>query len=79
MGSVACAGRVPGLLGILNNAFACAYMLFVTFWSFWPASTPTTPQDMNYSALVTGAVSVFSVVYYFIWGRKMYSGPVMET
>lgn len=33
---------------------------------------------MNYTVLVTGAVAGFSVIYYMLWARKIYSGPVVE-
>ena len=26
--------RIPGLFGIINNTYACLYILFVLFWSF---------------------------------------------
>lgn len=70
--------RVPGLLGTINNAFACVYIVFVIFWSFWPPTTPATPQNMNYSVLVTAAVIVFSIVYYYFWGKKQYLGPLID-
>lgn len=70
--------RVPGLLGILNNAFSCSYTLFVLFWSFWPPKMPATPENMNYSILVTGAVIIFSIVYYYVWGKAQYKGPLIE-
>ncbi len=40
--------------------------------------TPTTAKNMNYTVLVTGAVAGFSVIYYLLWARKIYSGPVIE-
>ena len=70
--------RVPGLLGVVNNVFACAYMLVLWFFSFWPPTDPTTPSTMNYASLVAGSVVLFSVVYYFIWGRRYYTGPVVD-
>lgn len=70
--------RIPGMLGTINNVFACVYILFVLFWSFWPPSTPATPQNMNYSVLVTGTVISFSIVYYFVWGKAQYMGPLIE-
>ena len=57
---------------------ACAYSIIILFFSFWPPATPTTAATMNYSVLMTGAVLVFSVVYYFLYARKMYTGPVLE-
>ena len=28
--------HLPGIFGIINNAYACIYMIFVIFWSVWP-------------------------------------------
>lgn len=70
--------HLPGLFGIIVNGFACIYMLVIIFFSFWPPVTPTTAKSMNYTVLVTGAVAGFSVIYYMLWARKIYSGPVIE-
>lgn len=70
--------RIPGMLGYINNVYACLYILFVLFWSFWPPVTPTTAENMNYSVLMSGVVVVFSIVYYYVWGKKQYLGPLME-
>lgn len=32
---------VHGILGIIIDAYACVYMIFVVFWSVWPLQTPT--------------------------------------
>ncbi|CRG91605.1 Choline transport protein [Talaromyces islandicus] len=70
--------HIPGLLGILNNAYACLYMVFVIFWSVWPPATPVAADTMNYSVVVTGGVIIFSIVWYFIRGRKEYKGPLVD-
>lgn len=70
--------RIPGVFGIVVNAFACAYMIVIIFFSFWPPATPTTASTMNYSSLVLGAVMIFSVVYYLVWARRVYKGPIVE-
>ncbi len=70
--------RVPGILGTINNAYACVYTVFVMFWSFWPPSTPTMPSTMNYAVLMTGATIIFSIVYYYVWGKQQYLGPLIE-
>src|SRR6186713_2953488 len=41
--------RVPGALGIGVNAIACAYLLVVVFFSFWPPSMTVELAEMNYS------------------------------
>ena len=33
---------------------------------------------MNYSVLMNGAVLLFSVFYYLIYARKVYTGPVID-
>lgn len=70
--------RVPGAMGIANNAFACIYLIVLSFFSFWPTALPVTPANMNYSSLVTGAVVIFSVTYYVMWAHRIYRGPIVE-
>jgi len=70
--------RIPGILGIINNTYACLYMVFVIFWSVWPPVTPVNSTTMNYSVVVTGGVIVFSIVWYWIRGRKEYQGPLID-
>jgi len=33
---------------------------------------------MNYSVLVTGGVILFSVLWYWVRGRKEYQGPLID-
>ncbi|KAM4066051.1 amino acid permease [Hirsutella rhossiliensis] len=40
--------------------------------------TPTTLATTNWSVLMTGAVVIFSVIYYLTWAKKEYKGPIME-
>lgn len=70
--------RIPGVLGIVNNAFACLFIVFVLFWSFWPPKTPATPENMNYSVLMTSVVMIFSVSYYYFRGKRQYFGPLID-
>ncbi|KAI6837645.1 amino acid transporter [Hortaea werneckii] len=70
--------HLPGLLGTINNAYACVYMIFVIFWSVWPAQTPVDASTMNYSVVVTGGVMILSAVWYFVRGRKEYKGPLID-
>jgi amino acid transporter len=70
--------KVPGILGTINNAYACVYMLFVIFWSVWPPETPVNYTTMNYSIVVTGGVLILSGIWYFVRARKEYSGPLID-
>ena len=70
--------RVPGFLGIANNAYACIWMVIILFFTSWPKTTPTTASTMNYSVFIALFVAIVSGVYYFVWGRKTYIGPLVE-
>jgi len=70
--------RLPGAIGIANNVFACAYLSFVVFFSLWPSFAEVTPANMNWAILVTGTIAVISAVYYAVWARNTYHGPVVE-
>lgn len=70
--------RFKGVLGVSINAFACAYLVVIIFFSFWPPETPVTAATMNYSVVVVGIVLIWSISYYYIWGKNQYKGPVVE-
>jgi choline transport protein len=70
--------RMPGLLGIAVNTFSVIFSIIVTFFSFWPPATPVTALTMNYAVVGTGGVFILSMIYYFVWARKIYDGPVIE-
>ncbi|KAF7908453.1 uncharacterized protein EAF01_004208 [Botrytis porri] len=70
--------HVPGVFGTINSTFASLYLTTILFFSFWPFTSPVTAANMNYSSLVTGAVMIFSVIYYIILGRHEWNGPVIE-
>ena len=70
--------RIPEPFGAINNTFACAYLVFMLFWSFWPPATPVTAKTMNFSVLVFGSVVLFSIAWYFLRARKYFTGPIVE-
>ena len=70
--------HLRGLFGILLNAFAVAFGIIIFFFSFWPVTTPVEARTMNFSVLMTGLVVLFAVLYYVVWARKTYEGPVVE-
>ncbi|EED14428.1 amino acid transporter, putative [Talaromyces stipitatus ATCC 10500] len=71
--------RIPGILGILINAFSVIYLTVALFWSFWPSFYPVTAESMNYNILIIGATLLLSIVYYIFHARKEYTGPIVET
>ncbi|KAJ5246259.1 choline transport protein [Penicillium chermesinum] len=70
--------HVPGIWGILINAFALIYMTIAVFFSFWPPSWQVTVNTMNFSVVGTFGVILLSLIYYVIRARHIYNGPVME-
>lgn len=70
--------HIKGVLGTINNIYACVYMIFVIFWSVWPPATPVDASTMNYSVVVTGGVMILAGIWYWIGGRKAYKGPIVE-
>lgn len=70
--------RFPGALGVANNLFACVYLFVMWFFSFWPGSVEVTAESMNFSSVTFGGIVLFAVLWYFIRGRKIYKGPIVE-
>ncbi|GAB7322317.1 hypothetical protein MBLNU13_g03293t1 [Cladosporium sp. NU13] len=68
-------GRV---FGLCVNIVALGWLCLVFVIAFFP-SVPApllTMEAMNWSVVVFLAVVVFSAVYFVVWGRKSYVGPV---
>ncbi|KAH8705814.1 amino acid/polyamine transporter I [Talaromyces proteolyticus] len=71
--------KIPEPFGLLNNIFACSYLVLVFFWSFWPAAREVTPSTMNYNVLIYGVMVSFAIIWYFARARHYYTGPIVET
>ncbi|KAK8105106.1 amino acid transporter [Apiospora kogelbergensis] len=70
--------RLRGLLGVANNTFACIYLIYVFFFSFWPPIAQVTLENFNWAVVVFTATISFSLLYYAIWARRTYLGPIIE-
>ncbi|KAF2832742.1 amino acid transporter-like protein [Ophiobolus disseminans] len=68
-----------GRYGVWVNGFAIAWCVVVMFFSFWPASVPVEPVNMNWSVVLWSAVILFALGFWGLHGRKVYKGPVFET
>ena len=44
----------------------------------WPVERNPSIEGMNYCVLVFGGVMVFSMLFWVVYGRHHYTGPVME-
>ncbi|KUJ14245.1 amino acid transporter-like protein [Mollisia scopiformis] len=54
------------------------YSVIGIFFSFWPGSLNPTLVNMNWSAPVFSGVMVLSMGFWFIHGRRVYTGPIIE-
>ncbi|KAF4989386.1 hypothetical protein FGRMN_9155 [Fusarium graminum] len=70
--------HLKGAFGIANNIFAMIYLIVIGFFSFFPPMVDPSLDMMNYSVVVTSGLVIFSVIYYLIWARKEYNGPIVE-
>ena len=70
--------RITEPFGTVINVLACIYLLMVFFFTFWPPTTPVTPNTMNYSCLVMGSVAIISGLYYVFHAHKIYKGPIID-
>jgi len=65
-----------GAAGIFINAGAVLFLLVVWVFIFFPLETPVTPETMNWNVVMFGGTMLFAMVYYFAWGRRVYTSPV---
>lgn len=70
--------RIPGIWGIISNTVAIIYLTIGVFFSLWPASLEVTASTMNYSVVGTGGVIILSILYYVLYAKGRYNGPIME-
>lgn len=66
-------GRWGGPINVVALCFLCWIWVFL----FFPTTTPVTLVGMNWNVLINGGVILLAVGYYFIHGKKVYSGPVV--
>ena len=66
-----------GRAGLPCNIIAVVFLLVIYVFAFFPLATPVTMSGMNWSVLIYGAVIVFSMVYFWVYGRHAYEGPVV--
>ena len=71
--------RLGRIGGASVNALAIVWLVLAIIFSTFPSYEPVTPQDMNYSTVVLAGWVVFGATYYLFFGRRVYTGPVVET
>ncbi|KAL8663233.1 MAG: hypothetical protein Q9168_008130 [Polycauliona sp. 1 TL-2023] len=64
-----------GKLGWFCNIVAVCWSALALPLFCMPTAIPVTPDYMNYGSVVFFAFFVVATAWYFIWGKKNYSGP----
>ena len=67
-----------GRAGPAITVVAILYSVLVGFFTLWPPVSKPDAETMNYSVLVFGAALLFSMGFWVVYGRKHYTGPIME-
>ncbi|KAI1625517.1 amino acid/polyamine transporter I [Exophiala viscosa] len=63
-------------LGLFLNGFSMVFLIFAFIFAFFPGDVDPTVAEMNWTALIYGAVMIFCVADYFLRARRVYDGPV---
>ena len=63
-----------GRAGVPVTVVAIVYSTFGAFFSVWPTTAKPDAQSMNYDILVFGATIIFSLSFWFFYGRKYTKG-----
>ncbi|CAD6573229.1 MAG: hypothetical protein ASARMPREDX12_005912 [Alectoria sarmentosa] len=67
-----------GRAGVPVTVVAIAYSVLGAFFSMWPTAVKPSAESMNYCVVVFGGAMVFSLLFWLAYGRKHYTGPVLE-
>ncbi|PYH88862.1 choline transport protein [Aspergillus ellipticus CBS 707.79] len=70
--------HIRGILGLFINFCTVVYLAVGVFFSFWPDVMNPTAATMNWAVVGTAGTSLVSTVYYVIWAKNEYTGPVVE-
>lgn len=65
-----------GKYGLAINIAALLLLTPIYFFAFWPSAIPVSAKNMNWAVVMYGGVVIWSLVYYAIWGKHTYIGPV---
>ncbi|KAI5362562.1 Putative amino acid/polyamine transporter I [Septoria linicola] len=65
-----------GKFGLVVNVLALAFLVMIFVMAFFPPTPAPTLQTMNWSSLVFSMVAIWGGIFYFVWARYRYVGPV---
>lgn len=67
-----------GRAGVPVIILSVIYSVIGVFFSLWPGDAVVKLETMNWSILVSGGVFIFSLVFWGLYGRKIYTGPIVD-
>lgn len=67
-----------GRIGYFVNIWACVWTLFVSIIFILPTLRPVTALNMNYAVAFLGLIFAAATIYWFLGGRRWYTGPLIE-
>ncbi|KAL8677608.1 MAG: hypothetical protein Q9224_007180 [Gallowayella concinna] len=68
-----------GRAGVPVIVLSIIYSVIGIFFSFWPPTSTVDAVTMNWVIVVFGGALLFSLLFWVIHGRKVYTGPRWET
>jgi choline transport protein len=64
-----------GKWGLAINLFSMLWLILTWLFSFFPIGLPVTPENMNWSSVLWGALMTLGITWYFAFQRKRFTGP----
>ncbi|KAK4890581.1 hypothetical protein LTR27_010743 [Elasticomyces elasticus] len=65
-----------GRAGAPINVFALLYSAYLIVFIAFPVTVPVTVETLNWAPVMFAGVVVLALVYYVLYARKVYDGPV---
>ena len=66
-----------GRHGLAMNIVGALYGVYLLVYAAMPGSYPVTPDNLNWAPVMFGGILILAMVYYFVWARRTYVGPVV--
>ena len=67
-----------GRYSVYVNVWACLWTLFVSIIFIFPTVRPVTALTMNYAIAFLGLILLAALIWWYVGGRKYYTGPLVE-
>lgn len=67
-----------GKIGPVVNSVACMYIAVSFVIYCFPYTLPTSPEDMNYTSVITCGLTLLVALWWILHGKGNYTGPQVE-